>query len=88
MRERDEIAASLQQVEKELFRTALERNYLQSQVTESAKSQWSACPVQVQDKNRYWCDNSGIYLEGWISQGNGTVSLLRLEAGGSRSRHK
>ena len=82
IRERDEIAASLQQVEKELFRTALERNYLQSQVTESAKSQWSACPVQY-GIDRYWCDNSGIYLEGWISQGNETVSLLRLEAGES-----
>ena len=35
IRERDEIAASLQQMlEKELFRTALERNYLQSQVTD------------------------------------------------------
>jgi SAM-dependent methyltransferase len=82
IRERDEIAASLKQVEKELFRTASERNYLQGQLAESATRQWSACPVQY-GIDRYWCDNNGIYLEGWISPGSSRVSSLQLEAGES-----
>jgi hypothetical protein len=80
MRERDEMAANLKRVERELFRTTMERNYLQSQIAEPEKDRWSACPVQY-GIDRYWCDNSGIYLDGWISQDNGTISLFRLEAG-------
>ena len=80
VRERDELAANLKRVEKELFKTASERNYLQSQLTDSAKRQWSACPVQY-GVDRYWCDANGIYLEGWVNQGKATVSSLRFEAG-------
>jgi len=80
LRERDELATKLQRTEKELFKTALERNHFQGQVAEFAKKEGPTCPIEY-GVDRYWCDASGIYMEGWVDQSNAPVTSLRLEAG-------